>query len=136
MTNTEEKDSGYIKHYPQGNNKYSRDEIMQALLISFGVLAKTMRALSIAHSTLYNYMEEYELYEFRDKCRDNIEDLALDSIVEAMDDPKIAIAMLTHVRHSKQSSERLKIDVDKDGGVNITVSSPETAEELNSFLND
>ena len=135
MKNTENKD-GYTKHYPQGNNKFSRDEVMKAMIISFGVMTGVARQLKISPNTVYKYLDEYDLFQFRDQCRDNIEDLAYESVMDGLDDPKIGLGLLGHIRQSKQASERLKINVDTDGGVNIEVTSKEDADTLNSFLND
>jgi len=135
MKNTEDRGS-YMKHYPQGNKKCSRDEVKNAILMNYGVLNRAKDTLGIGVTTLYKYIEEYELEEFRDKCRDNIEDLALQSVIDGLDDPKIALGMLSHLRQSKQASDRFKINVDKEGGVQIVVNSKDEADDINKFLKD
>jgi hypothetical protein len=110
----------------------SKEKLKEEILLGYGILARVARNLNVGIASIYRWINKYDLKEFVTEARTLIDDAALDSALNgAIDDPNVAIKLLS-VR--KVTGNGFKLNVDKEGGIEIIVKSEDEKNDLDKFL--
>jgi len=112
-------------------NDITKDQLVSSLVTNYGVVARTATMLNISVGFIYELIKRYELKDTLEEIRDNIDDLAYDSIVDGISDPKIALGLL-NLRH-KGRNDGLRITGDN---IKIVVGNSNDEDDLDKFINE
>ena len=118
-----------IKHR-QRPTRNTEEEIRIAILSASGILVRAARALGVGNTTIYKYIEMYNLKDFVKDARERVEDLALAVVIDNMEnDPKLALGLLNYLGRYKGHTTPL-------GGMTINVTSVQQEDDLNIFIDE
>lgn len=111
----------------------TEEQLVGSLVTNYGIVAKTAKMLKMSVATIYRMIEKFGLKGKIEEIRSNIDDLALESVVNGIDDPKVALGLLN--LRSKSNAAKVSILGDKDG-FKIIVGTKEDGEDLDKFLEE
>ena len=108
--------------------------VRDALIMSHGVVAQAANSLGVSRPTMYKYMDKFELYKYNEDLKKRLDDVALNTIVEDLDNVETAKWYLGWRQRLILGNNSLQLSLG-DSKVSIVVDTAEDAASLNKFLN-